>query len=235
MLRVTKDLGVMQDVMELREQKVNKENPGLMALLDLQAPLDQMVQQDHQARQDLLVFREQLAPQETQVKKDREGTQEREENLENRVYQVKEALQVPQERLVQMVPQVWMVEKDRKEHRVMQDQWAHRECQGVQEHREKLVMMVQQALLVHRVTMDDLVPLDFLVRLVKGEILEPLVLLDHVDLKDDREDVASKDRWVQQERRVPQVILVHKEQWDPLEHLELMVNLVRLDIMDRMD
>lgn len=38
----------------------------------------------HYLNRDLLVFREQLAPQETQVKKDREGTQEREENLENR-------------------------------------------------------------------------------------------------------------------------------------------------------
>lgn len=96
-------------------------------------------------------------------------------------------------------------------------------------------MMVQQALLVHRVTMDDLVPLDFLVRLVKGEMLEPQVLLDHADLKEDREDVASKGRWGQQEHKVPRVILVHRVQWDPLEHLELMVKLVRLDIMDRMD
>lgn len=38
----------------------------------------------HYLNRDLLVFREQLAPQETQVKKDREGTQEWEENLENR-------------------------------------------------------------------------------------------------------------------------------------------------------
>lgn len=38
----------------------------------------------HYLNRDLLVFWEQLAPQEDQVKKDREETQEQEENLENR-------------------------------------------------------------------------------------------------------------------------------------------------------
>lgn len=91
-----------------------------------------------------------------------------------------------------MVLLVWMALKGRREKRVILVKWVPRDCQVLLDDRAKLVKMEQQVLLEPRVKLDHQVHLDFLVRLVQEEILENLVPQGPEDLKEDREDEASK-------------------------------------------
>lgn len=86
--------------MEQMEHLVNRERMGLMVPQVLQAALDLQERRDSRAQRDPLVCQELLVCQEALVRKDPQGIQEYEENVENRVCQEEEVLKALRESLV---------------------------------------------------------------------------------------------------------------------------------------
>lgn len=98
-------------------------------------------------------------------------TLEYKENVENRVCQDKEEHQELKEILVQMDPLDWMELRVRREQRVTQVLWVLKDYQVLLDARARLVRMAEMDHLAHRVILDHLGRLDYLVALVQGEIL----------------------------------------------------------------
>lgn len=169
--RVPGDSVVKMVEMEQMETQVTWEK------LDQREPLvDQAIREPEETqgqwvKRDLLVFQALQVYLEVLARKAPLETLEYKENVENRVCQDKEEHQELKEILVQMDPLDWMELRARREQRVTQVLWVLKDYQVLPDARARPVRMAEMDHLAHRVILDHLGHLDYLVALVQGEIL----------------------------------------------------------------
>lgn len=169
--RVPRDSVVKMVEMEQMETQVTWEKLGQREPLVDQAIREPEETQGQRVKWDLLVFQALQVYLEVLARKAPLETLEYKENVENRVCQDKEEHQELKEILVPMDPLDWMELKARREQRVTQVLWVLKDYQVLLDARARLVRMAEMDHLAHRVILDHLGRLDYLVALVQGEIL----------------------------------------------------------------
>lgn len=169
--RVPRDSVVKMVEMEQMETQVTWEKLGQREPLVDQAIREPEETQGQWVKWDLLVFQALQVYLEVLARKAPLETLEYKENVENRVCQDKEEHQELKEILVPMDPLDWMELKARREQRVTQVLWVLKDYQVLLDARARLVRMAEMDHLAHRVILDHLGRLDYLVALVQGEIL----------------------------------------------------------------